>query len=152
MTDTDSLITDSELETGSGLGEFKLEKTCSEMTFIAPKVYGGIESNNIEFTKVKGYKNSLPYSELKSLLSLDNVLKLEQTKTFKNLVDANISVKNQLYSLQITDSKREIVFENGKFAYTKPYVIDNNKTIINCKANFNLLTDISNITKILPPF
>jgi hypothetical protein len=142
MTDTDSLVTDSVLETGNGLGEFKLEKTCSEMTFIAPKVYGGIETNNTEFTKVKGYKNNLPYSELKSLLSLDNILSLEQTKSYKSLIDANISVKDQLYSLQITDSKREIIFENQKFAYTKPYVIDNSKTIVNCKTNFDYLNVI----------
>jgi hypothetical protein len=70
------------------------------------------------------------------------VLQLEQTKSYKSLIDANISVKNQLYSLQITDSKREIIFENQKFAYTKPYVIDNSKTIVNCKTNFDYLNVI----------
>lgn len=139
MTDTDSLVTDCDLDTGNSLGEFKLENTCKEMTFIAPKVYGGIDSDGNEFTKVKGYKDNLAYSELKSLLKLDNILNLNHIKTFKNIIDGNISIKNQVYSLQITDSKREIIFENGEFKYTKPYVIDNNKIINNTKSNLPVL-------------
>ena len=140
MTDTDSLVTDSELESSNKLGDFKLEKVCKEMTFIAPKVYGGIDINDNEFTKVKGYKNNLPYSELKSLLNLDNVIKLEHSKFNKNIIDGNIKVINELYTLQITDSKREIIFENGKFEYTKPYIINDEKIVNNNKINYRIIS------------
>src|ERR1700743_3102809 len=124
MTDTDSLVTDSELESSNKLGDFKLEKVCKEMTFIAPKVYGGIDINDNEFTKVKGYKNNLPYSELKSLLNLDNVIKLEHSK----------------FNKYIIDSKREIIFENGKFEYTKPYIINDEKIVNNNKINYRIIS------------
>lgn len=43
-TDTDSLVTDSVLETDNELGGMKLEFEYKEGTFIAPKVYGGISN------------------------------------------------------------------------------------------------------------
>ena len=105
------------------------------MTFIAPKVYGGITIDGKEFTKVKGYKESLPYSELKTLLDFDYIKSLMHSKTFKNIVDGNIEVKKQIYSLQVTDSKREVIYEDGKFKYTKPYIISDDKVINNKKHN-----------------
>lgn len=90
-TDTDSLITDSILPTGNELGELKLEAQYKEASFIAPKVYGGILTDNTSFTKVKGFKNSVPYNDLKSLLIDNSSLELTQDKWFKHIEQGNIS-------------------------------------------------------------
>ena len=129
MTDTDSIVTDAILPTSNELGDWKLEKECKEMTFIAPKVYGGISNTGEEFTKVKGFVNNLPYAELKSLLNENTILELSHNKTYKNIVDSNIELKNQIYTLQITSSKRRIVFENGIFKFTKPYLVEDNEIV-----------------------
>ena len=99
------------------------------MVFIAPKVYGGIDHNGTEFTKVKGFTNKLPQKELKSLLQENNTLELKHKKKHKNIVDSNIELKEQIYSLQITSNKRTIVYENGIFKYTTPYLLENNQII-----------------------
>ena len=44
-----------------------------------------------------------------------------------------------MYNLQVTDSKREIVYENGKLVYTKPYFINDEKTIKNLKRNIQVI-------------
>lgn len=128
-TDTDSIITDAELPTGNELGELKLEAKYKEATFIAPKVYGGILNDNSSFTKVKGYKNSLPYNELKSLLPLESNLELKQDKWIKNYKEGNIKIHKTVYSLKATDNKRNLIYKNNIFISTKPYIIDNNKII-----------------------
>jgi hypothetical protein len=72
-------VTDSPLPTnliGKGIGLMKLENRLLEGTFIAPKVYGGILDNGSSFTKVKGFKDGVGYSKLKTLLNQD-VKKLE---------------------------------------------------------------------------
>jgi hypothetical protein len=58
----------------------KLEHLFQDATFLAPKVYGGKNPYILEITKVKGYKNPLAYSELKSLLIKDSYLKLNHEK------------------------------------------------------------------------
>lgn len=70
-TDKDSAIMEfplAEYLIGKDLGQMVLEKEYKEFLALAPKVYGGILSNNKEFTKVKGFKESIPFSDLKSLL------------------------------------------------------------------------------------
>ena len=129
MTDTDSLVTDTILPTGNELGEWKLEKECKEMVFIAPKVYGGIDFNNKEFTKVKGYKNKLPYSELKELLDYDKVLQLKHSKSYRKLEESTITLREELYNLQVTESKRKVIYENGKLVSTQAYKINFDKVI-----------------------
>jgi len=142
-TDTDSIVTKSDLPTSNKLGEFKLEKVCKEMTFIAPKVYGGILISGESFVKAKGYKNQIAYNELKELLDHNRILSLQHTKLYKNIIDSNIEVKKQIYRLQVTDSKREVVYENDKFVFTRPYLIDNRKVIMNQKKNYNILKPIN---------
>lgn len=128
-TDTDSLITDVELPTSNELGDLKLEAKYDEACFIAPKVYGGILSDGSSFTKVKGYKNYLEYLELKKLLNENSSLTLKHDKWFKNFEQGNISIQETVYSLKVTDNKRKVIHEKGNFVNTKPYIIDNCKTI-----------------------
>lgn len=102
-TDTDSLITDSKLPTSDELGDIKLEAEYDEACFIAPKVYGAKLKNGDSFTKVKGYKNSLPYDKLKTLLPVNSKLELKQDKWVKNYKKGNIKINHTVYSLKATD-------------------------------------------------
>lgn len=48
----------------------------------------------------------------------------------RNLSDGNIKLNEQLYTLKVTDNKRELVYNSkGLLIGTKPYRIDSNKDI-----------------------
>ena len=108
---------------------------------LGPKVYMGITNDDKVICKVKGYKNKVEYSLLKELLDYEKVLKLQHSKSYRNIIDSNIEIKKQLYNLQVTDSKREVVYENGKLVYTKPYFINDDKTIKNLKRNIQVIQE-----------
>jgi hypothetical protein len=132
-TDTDSIYIDKELSpefVGGELGQFKLENIFKEAIFLGPKVYGGISENGIELTKVKGYKDHLKYSDLKTLLVKDKSLELIHEKWFRNISEGNIKIKNQIYTLLPTENKRKLIYVNSILNETKPFVIDINKKII----------------------
>jgi len=125
-TDTDSIYIIGELPPefiGKELGKFKLENHFKEIVFLAPKVYGGITAAGKEITKVKGYKNKIALEELKSLLVKDSSLEIKQELWFKKLKEGNITLKDQIYTLHTTDSKRQLIYENNKLIGTKPYKI-----------------------------
>lgn len=43
------------------------------------------------------------------------------------MAEGNIQIKDELYTLMITDSKRHLIFdENNKFVDSKPIKIENN--------------------------
>ena len=131
-TDTDSAYIQGELDPkliGKGLGQFKLEYTFKEAVFLAPKVYGGILLDGKELTKVKGFKNNLIYPDLLSLLDKNSKLELNQDKWFKSISEGNISIKNSLYTLIVTENKRQLIYDNNKLIGTKPFIIDRNKEI-----------------------
>lgn len=115
--DTDSIIIDKPLLTHQVdpklIGFMKQEKTLLEGTFIAPKVYGGILSDGSQFTKVKGFKNKVEYDQLKTLLNKDVAkLELAQEKWYKSLGKGEITIKQQIYSLQVTESKRRLIYSD----------------------------------------
>ena len=125
-TDTDSIDTTQLLNPkyiGDELGQFKLEQVFDEAVYLAPKVYGGINKNS-EYIKIKGLKNPVSYKELKSLLHKNNSLKLSQEKWIKNLEEAHISIHDEIYTLMVTDNKRELVYDiNNIFIDTKPLTL-----------------------------
>ena len=90
--------------------------------FLAPKVYGGVTETGFEITKVKGLKNKVAFKDLKSLLVKDNTLELNQEKWFKNLEDSSITIKQQIYTLAVTDNKRELIYENDVLVLTKTLI------------------------------
>lgn len=128
--DTDGIKVDCELDPeeihDKELGKMKHEYTLSEFTSLAPKVYGGIyENTSKEVVKIKGYSSSLPYAELKKGLNIENTLDLNQDKWYRNISESAIFVENTKYTLSITKSKREIIFDDqGNFIDTKPLVLD----------------------------
>ena len=93
-----------------------------EAVFLSPKVYGIINSKG-ELTKVKGLKNPVSFSELKSLLEKNKNITVSQEKWYKNIELGHISIKNELYNLIVTENKRELIFKDNLFIDTKPLII-----------------------------
>jgi hypothetical protein len=125
-TDTDSIFIDSDLDSkfvNNEIGNFKLEYIFKESVFLGPKIYAGIIDDNKYICKVKGYTKAkdISFNEIKSLLNYNNKLKLSHTKWFKSLIDSNISIKDQLYTLIATDNKREFLYKNNILVDTKAY-------------------------------
>jgi hypothetical protein len=121
-TDTDSAIIDKELPKSfidsKKLGKMKLEKVLTRFIALGPKIYGGITTEGLEFTKVKGLKVKLSLNQLEYLLS-EPKLDLDQEKWYKDLSKAVISIKEDGYSLRATAFKRNLVFKKGKLIDTK---------------------------------
>jgi hypothetical protein len=131
-TDTDSIDIDKQLDSkfiGKELGLMKLECIFEEAVFLAPKVYGGIIDNEKSITKVKGFKNEVEYSELKSLLIKDTSLELKQDNWFTSIREGTITIKEQLYKLVPTDNKRQLIYLHNKFVNTKPFKINSTRSL-----------------------
>jgi predicted metal-dependent hydrolase len=105
----------------NNLGGLKHEETYSESIFLLPKVYGGIiKDSESQFTKVKGFKNHVEFSQLKDLL-FNKELKLYQDKWLRNWMRSEIKIMKSPYLLSLNENKRIIDFETLK---TKPYHFD----------------------------
>jgi hypothetical protein len=64
------------------------------------------------------------------LLVEQSILEKFQNKWIKNLSDGNIEVRNELYTLQVTDNKRQLIYnENNELINSNPYIINNDKII-----------------------
>jgi hypothetical protein len=133
--DTDSADIDKELDesiVGKKLGQMKLEHRFKESVYLAPKVYGGVgvkysdsEKEVYEYVKAKGYKNTLTYDQLKSLLIKDSELKVKQEKWYKNYGGGEIVVKDEIYTLMVTTNKRDLIYNSeGVLVDTSPIFID----------------------------
>jgi hypothetical protein len=129
-TDTDSYFFNKELPEefiGKKLGQFKLEYVFTEAVFIAPKVYGGITEEGKEIVKVKGLKNPIPFSELKDLLNKDKSLEITNEKWFKSIQTSQITIRDQIYTLKVTDNKRNLVYKEDKLVDTQPIILPLNE-------------------------
>jgi hypothetical protein len=125
--DTDSIFIDKPLPdhmVGKEIGLWKLENIIKEAVFIAPKVYGYIDIEGNEIVKCKGFKENISFNDLKSLLIKDNKLELNQEKWFKSLENSNITIKNQLYNLQVTSNKRNLFYNKINLERTNPFYIN----------------------------
>jgi len=114
------------------LGKLKLEGIYDKAIFLSPKVYA-IKNSMEEIIKIKGLnkssilKNNISIDSLELLLNKDYKLKYNQNKWFKHIGDANISVMEQLYTLQITGNKRKLIYSDNRLINTIPfYLVDNN--------------------------
>src|SRR6266498_3834613 len=134
--DTDSAYFDGPLPDSmvdpKRLGAIKLEKICKKAIFLAPKVYAFLDQNNIIEIKIKGVTkkaiidNNININLFESLLFKNKFIELKQTKWFKSLADANITINEQLYSLKATENKRELVYDyNNKLVATKALRLKN---------------------------
>ena len=112
-TDTDSAFIKGELDpkfVGDNIGQFKLEGVFDEAIFLAPKVRGSINSEGEE-TRVKGLKSPISFSQLKSLLYKDKSLEIPQEKFYGSISEGSISIKNEIYTVMVTENKRELIFD-----------------------------------------
>nr|YP_009710566.1 DNA polymerase type B [Amanita pseudoporphyria]QFZ98515.1 DNA polymerase type B [Amanita pseudoporphyria] len=90
-TDTDSFVTEVDLSTTkykdllhNNLGGLKLENIFTEFVSIAPKVYGGILTDESKIVKIKGFKDKVEFDSLKDLLLNKQSLNLTQSKWYKS--------------------------------------------------------------------
>jgi hypothetical protein len=116
--DTDSIITDKPLNdkfVGKELGQLKLEYKVNKAVFLAPKVYSIITDQGKTVTKVKGFKETVSFEFLESLLVRDSALSLNQDKWFRDMGIGQIEIKNQLYSLKATENKRQFIFNKNNW-------------------------------------
>jgi hypothetical protein len=127
-TDTDSAVMEKPLDkslVGKELGQMVLEKEYKEFVSLAPKVYGGILTNNKTFTKVKGFTKQIDFNDLKSLLIKDKSLELNQNKWFRFIDKGSISIKKQVYTLVPTQNKRQLIYKENKLISTKAFILNN---------------------------
>lgn len=130
--DTDSIDLDTKLPDkylSGELGDFKMENFYKKSVYIAPKVYAGVLSDNKKFIKIKGLKQDIAktvnYSDIEKLLVRGNEFIINQEKWFKDLSTAEITTKEQKYSLMITENKRKGIYNNNKYSDTVPYKLIN---------------------------
>ena len=132
--DTDSAYTDrplpEDMVSSTILGKLKLENVCNEAIFLGPKVYCLNTIDNDLIYKVKGLKHEieLTMKDFEQLLYKDAFIKKSQTKWMRNLSAGQITLLEQLYTLKVTDNKRQLIYnKKGKLIATKPYVINKSK-------------------------
>jgi len=75
-------------------------------------------------TKESIKDNNITIDLLENLLHKDYKLTFKQNKWFKSLNNANIQILDQIYTIQTTDSKRELNYSEGKFINTKALRLD----------------------------
>jgi len=126
--DTDSIDLDKPLDPkfiGSEIGKMKLEQIFKKVVYLAPKVYGGVTSE-YEYIKIKGLNNPISFDELSSLLVKDSKLEIPQEKWYRDISAGQISIKNDIYTLMVTDNKRRLIYDsNNKLVGTEPLLIEN---------------------------
>ena len=125
---------------GPELGKMKHEGSFSEAVFLAPKVYGEIDSGFLAGTiegseavtvKIKGVKIPISYWSLKSLLQKSKEgIKINQEKWYRDFEAGTIRVKDEIYTLMVTDNKRQIIWDScGRFVDTAPYLLENGEIV-----------------------
>jgi hypothetical protein len=122
--DTDSIDIDQELDpkfVGNELGQMKLEHIFDDVAFLSPKMYGGI-NKDYEYTKIKGLKNPIEFKQLKSLLIKNSKIEVNQEKWYSDISEGIFHVKDEIYTLMVTENKRKLLFdENNVFYDTIPF-------------------------------
>lgn len=107
--DTDSIYINKPLDnsyiSNTILGKLKLENIITKGIFLAPKVYGLQTEDGQTIIKAKGLTkegiSKLSLSDLESLLIKDSNKEFNQEKWYKNLSNANITIKDTIYNLKI---------------------------------------------------
>ena len=127
-TDTDSIVTDVELEpkyVGDEIGKLKLEHKIKEAYFISNKTYCLKTSKNEIIMRTKGFKSkSLHYKDFENLYKGIDVeaVRSESERNFQDgyvniLIDKTITMSANSYT------KREKLYENDLWVDTKPLVL-----------------------------
>lgn len=135
-TDTDSAYVSKplpkDLVNSKILGKMKLEYILDKAIFLAPKMYYLQTVEGKVIYKVKGLKHQveLTLNNFQSLLFEKSILEKLQTKWIKNISKGQIEIRDDLYSLKVTNNKRKLIYDNNKLINTVPYIININKEIL----------------------
>jgi hypothetical protein len=79
---------------------------------------------------LREYFLPLNYDDFKNLLYKNFIVERSHNKWFRNLSESKINIIAQIYSIKVTDNKRELIYDNNnKLISTKNYKIDKNKII-----------------------
>lgn len=113
------------------LGAMKLEYILNKFVALGPKVYGGVRTDETEFTKVKGFKEGVSLSQLETLLNQPegSSTELSQEKWFKHMESGDISYQDMKYTLRATATKRRLVFESNRLVSTSNIVVNDNSNV-----------------------
>ena len=126
--DTDSIDVEKPLPdtfVGPDLGQMKLEHIFIEAVYLAPKMYGAITKKDV-IVKIKGLKNPVSFEQLLSLLKKGAILTSPNQKWYKNMSKSYIQIKDEIYTLSLSESKRQLIYDgNNNFIDTKPIKINN---------------------------
>jgi hypothetical protein len=108
--DTDSIITDTQLPTGTGLGELKNEHYVNEFIALAPKVYA-IKSGEDIFMRAKGFNiDKIKYDDFRNALFNNDYSNFKST--FSRIATLSETIRNRvtnfsdLYELNRTFKNR----------------------------------------------
>ena len=127
--DTDSVFIDKPLSSelvGKKLGQLKLENTIKIANFIAPKVYGLVNNKYDNIVKVKGLNSNILFYELNMILYKNSSITKYQEKWYRKWDEGKIFIRNEIYSLLVTNNKRQLIYNScGKLIGTKPYIYVN---------------------------
>ena len=126
--DTDSIDLDKPLPdtfVGPDLGQMKLEHIFIEAVYLGPKMYGAITKKDV-IVKIKGLKNPVSFEQLLSLLKKGAILTSPNQKWYKNMSKSYIQIKDEIYTLSLSESKRQLIYDgNNNSIDTKPIKINN---------------------------
>lgn len=137
--DTDGIKIDCKLDPvfmdSKVLGKMKYEYTFKWAIFPAPKVYGGYllkpyKKWKNEMVKIKGVKVPISFFNLLGIIYEDKSLIIDQQKWYRSFEEGNIIIKDEKYTLTLTDNKREIVRNSfGEAIDTLPILLEAGKVI-----------------------
>jgi hypothetical protein len=118
--DTDSIITDAELKTGTELGDLKLEHKVKEGIFLLPKVYA-LKTDKGDVIKIKGLNNyNLTFSDFQRSLENGDLSDLK-AKSFRIL-----GYKENLKRFGSLKINRQAITKTLKSEYNKRSVLIDN--------------------------
>jgi len=109
-----------------------LENVCNKAIFLAPKVYCLKTEKGNTIYKVKELKHEieLTMKDFENLLYKNALIEKTQTNLRKNLNDGHIKLLEQVYTLKVTDSKRQLIYnKNNKLIGAKAYKINEIKLL-----------------------
>jgi hypothetical protein len=108
------------------LGKMKLKNVIDKGIFLAPKMYYLKNKDGKVIYKVKGLKHDVKLSmdDFEQLLSKNSLLKKSQLKLRKFLNKSHIEALEQVYTLQVTENKRKLIYDNNNRLFkTEAYKI-----------------------------
>ena len=78
-------------------------------------------------------KNPIKFNELKKLLNKNNKVEIKQKKWYSDISEGIFHVKDEIYTLMVTENKRKLLYDENNFFYgTIPFHLYNGE-IVNLK-------------------